>query len=413
MRETFSKDFFAGNRERLRQLFTGTAPIVITANGLLQRNGDTAFKFRQDSSFWYLTGVEEPDIILVMDKGKDYLIVPSRDAVRETFDGSIDISKLVRTSGIETILDEKTGWKQLNARLKRVKHVATLGANSSYSEHFGLYANPAREVLQRRLKAENDDFELLDLRDHLARLRSIKQPVELAAIQRAIDCTIDGVKYVTSKSRLAKYEFEYEIEADMLRQYRRAGATGNAFDPIVVSGARACVMHNIANDAQLSADDLLLLDIGAEVSNYAADISRTISLRTQSPPSTRQQAIHAAVCDVQDYALGLLKPGALMREYEGQVMAYMGEKLRELGLIRTISDEEVRRYYPHATSHFLGLDAHDVGDYRQPLAAGMVLTCEPGIYVPEEGIGVRIEDDILITETGHEVLSARLSRELV
>jgi len=401
-----------GNRERLRQLFTGTAPIVIAANGLLQRNGDSSYKFRQDSSFWYLTGIEEPDVILVIDKGKEYLIVPSRDAVREAFDGSVDSGVLTRISGIETVLDDKAGWRTLGSRLRRAKHVATLGAAPAYSEHHGIYTNPARENLQRRLKAENDSLELLDLRDHLARMRSIKQPAELIAIQQAIDITIDGIKYATAKSRLSKYEFEYEIEADVARQFKRSGASGHAFEPIIVAGKRACTLHNLAMDGQLSADELLLFDIGAEVSNYAADISRTVAISANNQPSSRQQTIHAAVCDVQDFALGLLKPGVMLADYEKQVMEYMGEKLRELALIRTISSEEVRRFYPHATSHFLGLDTHDVGEYRQPLAAGMVLTCEPGIYVPEESIGVRIEDDILITETGNEVLSARLSRAL-
>jgi len=401
-----------GNRERLRQLFTGTAPIVITANGLLQRNGDSSYKFRQDSSFWYLTGLEQPDAILVMDKSKEYLIVPGRDAVREAFDGSVDPGALTRISGIETILDDKAGWRSLSSRLKRAKHVATLGASPAYSEHHGIYTNPARENLQQRLRAENSSLELLDLRDHLTRMRSIKQLSELAAIQQAIDITIDGIKYATAKSRLSKYEFEYEIEADIARQFKRAGASGHAFEPIIAAGERACTLHNLAMDGQLSADELLLFDIGAEVSNYAADISRTVAISANNQPSPRQQAIHAAVCDVQDFALGLLKPGVMLADYEKQVMEYMGEKLRELALIRTISSEEVRRFYPHATSHFLGLDTHDVGEYRQPLAAGMVLTCEPGIYVPEEGIGVRIEDDILITETGNEVLSARLTRAL-
>jgi Xaa-Pro aminopeptidase len=410
MRENFQRDFFVGNRERLRQLFTGTAPIVITANGLLQRNGDIAYKFRQDSSFWYLTGIEEPDVILVMDKGKEYLIIPSRDEVREAFDGSVDAAQLTRISGVEDILGEKAGWKNLAARLKRAKHVATLGAAPGYSEHFGLYTNPARENLQRRLKTENDDLELLDLREHLARLRVIKQPAEILAMRQAIDITLDGIKYACSKTRLPKYQFEYEIEADVLRQFKRAGSTGHAFEPIVVSGKRACILHNLALDGQLSADELLLFDIGAEVSNYSADISRTVAL---GQPSQRQLAIHAAVYDIQQYAIGLLKPGALLMDYERDVMEYMGEKLRELSLIRTISGEEVRRFMPHATSHFLGLDTHDVGDYRQPLAPGMVLTCEPGIYVPEEGIGVRIEDDILITETGNENMSAHLPGILV
>jgi len=406
----FDAEFFAGNRARLRQLFTGTAPIVLTANGLLQRSGDNAYKFKQDPSFWYFTGIDQPDILLVMDKGKEYLIVPQRDTVREAFDGAVDVEALTRRSGIETVLDEKAGWKQLAGRLRRAKYVATIAPAAPYIEQMGLYTNPARAMLLRRVK-ESAEVELLDLRDHVSRLRSLKQPAELTAIQRAIDITNDGIKYVTAKSRLAKYAFEYEVEADLTRQFRRDGSAGHAFEPIIVSGERACTLHNLSMNGRLSADELLQLDVGAEVNGYAADISRSVSF---GQPSSRQQAVHAAVCEVQDFALNLLKPGVILADYEKAVEAFMGEKLRELGLIRSISREEVRRYYPHATSHFLGLDVHDIGDYRQPLEAGMVLTCEPGIYIPEEGLGVRIEDDILITaDNNHnQNLSHRLSREL-
>lgn len=412
--DRFSSEFFVGNRARLRQLFSGTAPIVITSNGLLQRNGDTSYRFRQDSSFWYLTGIDEPDVVLVIDKAKEYLIVRGRDEVREAFDGKVEADDLVRRSGISMVLDEKTGWKQLGGRLKRSKHVATLAASPVYAEWHGFYSNPARAELIKQIKSYKDDVELLDLREHLTKMRCLKQPVELEAIQRAIDVTIDGLKYVTAKSRLPKYAFEYEMEADLTRQFRRAGSH-HAFDPIIASGARACQLHYLANNGPVAADELVIFDVGADASNYAADISRTVALGNNPDsrgPSRRQQAVFDAVCDVQDYALSLLKPGTVSADYEKEVETYMGEKLRELGLIKTIDHDAVRRYYPHATSHFLGLDTHDVGDYKAPLEPGMVLTCEPGIYIPEEGIGVRIEDDILITASGYEVLSAALPRQL-
>src|SRR4051812_14325359 len=148
----FGSDFFAGNRERLRRLFTGTAPIVVTAHGLLQKGGDEAFTLHQDRSFWYLTGINEPDIVLVMDKGREYLIVPGRELIREQFDGAIDPAVLSRRSGIKEILDEKEGWKRLEARLKRVQHVATLAANPRHLENLGMYTNPARAELIARLK---------------------------------------------------------------------------------------------------------------------------------------------------------------------------------------------------------------------------------------------------------------------
>ncbi|HEY1835473.1 MAG TPA: Xaa-Pro peptidase family protein [Candidatus Saccharimonadales bacterium] len=410
MSDLFSSDFFRGNRERLKALFTGTAPIVVTANGLLQKGSDEAFPFHQDGNFWYLTGVDEPDVVLVMDKNKEYLIVPSRESVREAFDGAVDFDELKRRSGIGKILDEKDGWRQLESRLKKVKHVATLAANPKYIEHFGLYANPARAELIHRLKEINGEAELLDLRPHLARLRMIKQESELAALQRAIDITIATLKAVTQPAKLKKYAHEYEIEADITRGFRRRGAAGHAFTPIVASGQRACTMHYMANNGQLSSDELVLFDLGTDFDHYSSDIARTVSLSGQ--PSRRQQAVHTAVAEAQDYAFSLLKPGVLPSEYEQQVEEFMGEKLRELNLIKTIDHETVRKFFPHRTSHFLGIDTHDAGDYDRPLEPGVVLAVEPGIYIPEEGIGVRIEDDVLITADGIKNLSANLPREL-
>jgi Xaa-Pro aminopeptidase len=411
MESRFSAEFFAGNRARLRELFAGTAPIVLTANGLLQRGGDSTYLFQQDASFWYLTGIEEPDIVLVMDKDKEYLIVPEREAIREAFDGVLDTRQLAQRSGIETILPEKDGWKQLGARLKRVKHVATLAALPTYVEHYGMYANPARAALADRLHVVNPELELLDLRLALARLRMIKQPAELAAIQTAIDITVDTLKDISRPGKLAKYAHEYELEADITRGFRRRGAAGHSFNPIVAGGERACTIHNMGNNAALAASELVVLDVGAEVEHYAADITRTYSVGGQ--PSRRQQAIFAAVRDVQQFALEMLKPGTILKEYEAKIEHFMGEKLRELGLIKTINHDNVREYYPHASSHFLGLDVHDAGDYERPLEPNVVLTCEPGIYVAAEGIGVRLEDDVLITPDGHDVLSTRLPRTLV
>jgi Xaa-Pro aminopeptidase len=407
MSDLFTRDFFVGNRERLRQLFTGTAPIVVTANGLLQRASDEAYPFQQDASFWYLTGCDDPDVILVMDKQKEYLIVPKREAVRKAFDGLVDFDSLMNRSGISEIVEEKEGWHRLERRLKKVKNVATLAANPKYIEHFGLYSNPARAELTKKLKNINNEVELLDLRPHLARMRMVKQEPELFALQRAVDITIDTIKEVTRSTRLAKYDFEYEIEADITRGFRFRGARGHAFTPIVASGPRACTLHNVDNDADLRRDELLTMDIGAAYQHYAADISRTVSL---SEMSHRQRTVYEAVCEVQDFAFSILKPGVMMRDYEKQVEAFMGEKLRELNLIKTIKKESVRTFYPHATSHFLGLDVHDGGDYDHPLSPGVVLTVEPGIYIPAEGIGVRIEDDVLITETGIKNISGRLPR---
>jgi Xaa-Pro aminopeptidase len=168
-------------------------------------------------------------------------------------------------------------------------------------------------------------------------------------------------------------------------------------------------LHHVENSGPIETDDMIVLDVGASVEHYAADITRTVS---KQPMNDRQRAIFDAVVAVQDYALTLLRPGILLQEYERAVEVFMGRQLQKLHIITEPTHENVRTYFPHATSHFLGLDTHDVGDYRLPLQAGMVVTCEPGIYVAEERIGIRIEDDVLITETGNTVLSNACPRRI-
>jgi Xaa-Pro aminopeptidase len=259
------------------------------------------------------------------------------------------------------------------------------------------------------------DLELQDIRKELANLRMVKQEPELAALRQAIHVTEDSLTLLTVKSTFQAFHSEYEFEADLTREFRMRGASGHAFAPIVAGGKRACTLHNVSNEATFELGTLVVIDVGAEVEQYAADITRT---RVYGQPSKRQHQIFDAVIEVQDYALTLLKPGVLLKPYEQAVETYMGKTLQKLGLIKLTGDAEkdhelIRKFYPHATSHFLGLDVHDVGDYERPLEPGMVLTCEPGIYIPDEGIGVRIEDDILITESGNTVLSAALPKALM
>lgn len=402
MESFFSAEFFKGNRDNLRKVFRGKAPIIITANGLLQKSADTTFSFKQDSNFWYLTGINQPDIVLVMDKDKEYLLLPPRDKVREVFDGSIDVKQLKQTSGIKNVFEENEGWKLLQIRLSKVKHAATLAALPSYDARHGMYANPARKFLIKKILAANAEIELLDLRQHLAKLRTAKQEPEIAALREAAKLTVESFKTVYKK--LNAFKYEYEVEAMFTNLFKKEGHD-HAYEPIVAGGARACILHYINNDQPIKSSELLLIDIGAQVNNYAADITRTYAI---GRASKRQQGVHSAVLDIQEFAKSLLKPGVILQDYEKQVEKFAGEKLRELSLIKTITHDKVRKYYPHAASHFLGLDVHDIGDYKSPLQPGTVLTVEPGIYIPKEATGIRLEDDVLITTEGIEVLSKNL-----
>ena len=406
---SFDKEFFKGNRQKLRELFLGTAPIVITANGLVQKNADEKLEFSQDSNFWYLTGIDEPNLILVMDKNKEYIIVPEYSDIHDFFDGKVSYDTVKNISGIEECYSDKDGWKILNSRIKKSKHVATLAANPKFISAYGMYSNPARESLITKLKEINSSIELLDLRAHLMNLRVIKQLPEIEAIREAIGITVKTLKPIMKQKKLDTYNYEYEIEADISSGFRSKGAAKHAFTPIVGSGINSTIIHSTLNNSEIDINLPIVIDVGARFSNYSADITRTI---VPGKPSKRLRNVYDAVLSAQDYALTLLKPGVILEEYEEEMEKFIGEKLRELGLIKIIDRENVRKYFPHMVSHFLGIDVHDVGDYKKPLAPNMVVTCEPGIYIPEESIGIRIEDDILITDSGCEVLSRNLPREL-
>jgi Xaa-Pro aminopeptidase len=230
----------------------------------------------------------------------------------------------------------------------------------------------------------------------------------LKALQRAIAITADTLAEVRRPEFLQTMQYEYELGAAIDYGFRRRGAAGVAFDSVVAAGPHTTTLHHANLNGPLQAGDLVVLDIGAEVEYYAADITRTVS---DKPVTGRAKAIYEAVREVQTYAFQQIKPGVLPQEYEKSIETFMGRQLQQLGIIHETSRPTIRRYFPHATSHFLGLDAHDVGDYRAPYQAGMVITVEPGIYVPEEGIGVRLEDDVLITETGIQNLSQGCPRE--
>lgn len=403
MGDRFTSQFFVNNRLKLRQIFAGTAPIVIAANCLLQKSADEAYPFRQDSSFWYFTGIDEPGMVLVIDKDREYLILPDRSDYQDAFDGPLNETELSQQSGIDELYAYKPGWKLLNNRLKKVKHVATLGASTPFIAVYNMFANPGRSELIRHLKSRNEHIELLDLRPAVAKLRMVKQPEELRTIKSAVSLTTKVLHKIGKK--ISSFRYAYEIDADVTYQFIRHGAD-NAWPPVVAAGTNSCVIHAHSGDEPLQPKDMIIVDIGARLNHYVADLTR--SFVSDGTFTTRQQNVYLAVKEVQQFAFGLQKPGVTLKHNEQLVEQFMGEKLRELGLIKTIDKDNVRRYFNHATSHYMGIDPHDAGDYEQPLTPGVVLTVEPGIYIPEEGFGIRLEDDICITNQGFVLLSKHL-----
>jgi Xaa-Pro aminopeptidase len=394
--------FFTGNRQKLAKEMGGGL-VVISAYQRLQRGNDTAFFFEQESNFWYLTGIEEPDWKVVLDgsSAEEWLIAPDIEEIHRIFDGSLSDEEASRISGIKKVMTHDEGLQYLR-RLAKKHSVAYTLDQPSWSDHFNFVLNPA--LKQTRQLLERIFNSVADCRKDLAKLRAIKQPEEIVAIQKAVNVTLAA--FESLHADLSSLKYEYEVEAEFDYQFKRAGSQ-HAYDPIVAAGSNAATLHYVKNNDRLKKTDMLLLDIGAKVDGYCADISRTYSL--SSSLSKRKQAIHHAVESAHFEIINLIKPGVSMHEYQDGSDRIMNQALLSVGLLKDEADEKYRNYFPHAISHGLGIDVHDSLGAPRVFEPGMVLTVEPGIYIPEEGIGVRIEDDILVTPTGNKNLSGKLS----
>lgn len=380
--------------------------MVISAHHLMQRSNDAAFQFEQEANFWYLTGIEEPGWGLIIDgsANRSWLVAPDIDEIHRTFDGGLTNDEARKISGIDTVVSHAESEVLLRGLAKKHSIVYTLGEHPQ-NNHFNFVENPAQKKLWVVLERIFNSVQ--DCRLQLAQLRAIKQPEEIAAIKKAIKLTCQAFELV--KERLPELKNEYEVEAEFDYYFKKQGMS-HAYDSIVAGGKNACTLHYNKNVAKLKKNSLLLMDVGARAHGYAADITRTYAIGL---PTQRQVAVHAAVEAAHYDIIKLFKPGLATAAYHGYVDEIMKKAMIGLGLMRGMDDDDnYRHYFPHAVSHGLGIDVHDSLGQATNFAPGMVLTVEPGIYIPEENIGVRIEDDILITSTGHENLSRRLSTGL-
>jgi len=395
--------FFISNRNKIIEA-TQEGLLVFAGYRQLQQKGDMAARFEQEANFWWLTGIEAPGWWLMIDRhsARSYLIAPEVEAVHELFDGSMSHDEAQEMSGVDEVLSAKDGEALLKNFATKHTVVFTLGKDPM-AKHYDFVLNPGPVAMLARLKRM---FEIvIDCRIDLARLRAIKQPEEIAAIKKAVALTVDAFNDI--KPRLDSLQYEYQVEAEFTHYFRSRGAEGHAYEPIVAGGKNACTLHYTQNNSSLKKSELLLLDIGARVGGYAADITRTYGI---GEPTERQLAVHQVVEAAHREIIALLKPGLSIEVYAEKVDEIMKSALSELGLLKSPTD--YRKYFPHAISHGLGIDVHDSLGRPSEFLEGMVMTVEPGIYIPEEGIGVRIEDDILITRDGHENLSAALPTSL-
>ncbi len=404
--KSLDSSYFTHNREKVMKKLQGGLLVVAGYTGI-QLTNDMECKFVQEGNFWYLTGVEFPDWWLIIDAGrsKSWLVEPDIDEAHRLFTESLDQTTAKTTSGIDEILTRDKAMTMLRTAAKSHQLVYTVGL-PPYSERFGFTLNPAPHDMRQMLERMFTRVE--DFRLELARIRAIKQPKEIAMMQTAIDLTVKSLSDI--KRNISSYKYEYQIEADLGHSFRYDGGQGHAFDPIIASGKNATVAHYFSNNSALKKGTLVMLDVGAKVGGYSADITRTYAY---GKPTKRMEAVHVAVQEAQQAIIEILQPGLAVEEYQHQVDRIIKEKMLGLNVVESMDDTAgYRRHMAHAISHGLGVDVHDALGRSRAFEPGMVVTVEPGIYLGDEGIGVRIEDDILITETGHKNLSAKLPTDL-
>lgn len=400
------KDFFAGNRHRFMERLNGGLA-VIGAHSAMQSVGDETAPFEQEPNFWWLTGIEEPDYEVIIDglSRSCWLVKPEISLTHDIFDGSLSSAEAARISGIRSIIDGREADSMLRHMAKRRHSLVYAVGSDPLQDRADFVFNPRPKKLFDNL--ERIFPSVRDCRTELASLRAVKQPAEVRAIQKAIDITARAIE--AAKARLSESRYEYELEAELSYRMRLAGARGHAFQPIVAAGRNACTLHYIKNNSLMPKRSLVLIDTGARHNGFAADISRTFAV---SEPTKRARAVHDAVELASRRIISLIKPGLALNDYIRQVDGIMMEALGSLGLSHGDDREALRRYMPHSVSHGLGVEVHDSLGRFESFVPGMVVTVEPGIYIPEEAIGVRIEDDILLTKTGRRNLSAAVSTSL-
>jgi Xaa-Pro aminopeptidase len=403
--KTINPRFFTRNRRNFSAQLGEDSFAVFFSNDQNPRNGDQYHTFRQSSDFFYLTGIEQEKSILLIaphcpNKNlKEALFLLESNEVLETWEGhKLTKSEASAISGVENVF-----WlEDFEASLREVMaYYNNVYLNSNeYTKFFP-------EMETREIRMGKQIREMFPWHHYhraaplLIRQRLIKSKEEIEVMQKACEITNKGFKRVLRTTRPGMYE--YEVEAEITYEFIRNGASGHGYAPIVAAGKNACFLHYIENDKKCRKSDLLLLDIGAEYANYSADLSRTLPI---SGKFTKwQKQLYNAVLSVMKEIKKLYIPGSTINDINEAANLLMEAEMIKLGLFTAddVANQNpdkplFKKYFMHGAAHFLGLDVHDVGLKTVPFEPGMVLTCEPGIYISEEGTGIRIENDILITD---------------
>jgi Xaa-Pro aminopeptidase len=405
--QTIDAALFKLNRKNfMSQMEDGTLAIF-NSNDIFPISADSTMPFQQHRDILFLSGVDQEESILVLfpnaknPNQREVLFLKETSELIAIWEGDkLDKNRALEVSGIASVhwlKDFPTVFKQMMAEAS--------GIYLNTNEH--LRANTEVETREDRfIKKVKQDYPTHQVHKSapiLHRLRSVKHPIEINLMQKACDITKAGIY------RLLKFikpgVWEHHIEAELAHEFLMNSSRGFAYTPIIASGKNACVLHYIENNKECFDGDVILLDVGAEYANYASDLTRCIPVSGRF--TARQKEVYNAVLHVKNEAEKLLVPGTMMADYHKQVGLLMEEQLVKLKLI-SLSDIKsqnpdwpaYKKYFMHGTSHFIGLDTHDVGLWNEPIKSGMAFTCEPGIYIPEENLGIRLEDDLVVQDKG-------------
>ena len=376
---------FTNNRAKLAAQLPSKSVAVFTANEPMPRNGDEFYPFRQQSDFFYLTGIDAENAFLLIapdypdESLREVLFIEPYDEVKATWQGEmLDAQQAAEISGVKTVKGSNAFYGILND-IAFSGYGNTIFLNSYEYPKYECVVETIQQRFIKQVKALYPMHQYGRTAPILNALRMVKSDDEIAVIQHACDITAKAFRRCLETVKPGMYE--YEVQAEIEYVFKRNNATGHAYAPIIAGGKNACCLHYSKNQSKLNDGDLLLFDIGCEYRNYSSDLSRTIPVNGKF--TERQKQCYNIVLDVMKELTELYRPGHCINEINEAARRFMGEN---------------SKYLIHGVSHHIGLDVHDSIDKFKPFEPGMILTCEPGIYIREEGIGIRIENDLLITE---------------
>lgn len=416
--ERIDKGLFIYNRERFVRELKPNSLALFNSNDIMPTNGDGTMPFKQNSDLFHLSGIDQEETILLLfpdsqkEEHRELLFVKETNEYIAVWEGAkLNKSEAFEISGIKTVYWLNEFESVLKSIITDVEFVY-LNSNEHSRATIEVETRDARfsKWMRENYPAKSYEMSAPIMHD----IRSVKDEREVALIQRACDLTESAFRKILKTVKPGM--MEYEIEADIVHEFIRNKSRGFAYTPIIASGRNACVLHYIDNNSECKSGDVILMDFAAEYANYASDMTRCIPVSGKF--TERQKQVYNAVLRVMRAATKMLVPGTLLHEYQKKVGLLMEKELLYLGLItqddidnQSLDHPVYKKFFMHGTSHFLGLDVHDVGFFTKPIRAGMVFTCEPGIYIPEENLGIRIENDILVTEDGPVDLMANIPIE--